>query len=197
MEAGHDSESGLRRHTGAHVAGHGPAQLVRCFSFLDLCGFTDFVEAQGPERASEVLTEVRSSIRVVSSAYGVRVAKWLGDGALVVGTEIKGALEATLETKADVADRDVPLLLRGGVAAGKALVFEGDDYIGRPLNVAAKLCALADPDSVLAPLELAEEHMDVLTILERLTRQVPGIAGPTSLASIGPSPLEPEQARAG
>ncbi len=188
-------ELGSRYQLGPHPGAH--RELVRCFTFLDLCGFTDFVDTQGPERASDVLTAVRSSIRVVSSAYGVRVAKWLGDGALIVGTEIKAALAATLETKADVAEREVPLALRGGVAAGKALVFEGDDYIGRPLNVAAKLCAVAEPDTVLAPLELAQEHRDVVEIVEELSRQLPGSPSPVSLAAIGQVRLDAGRARAG
>jgi class 3 adenylate cyclase len=196
-EPGLEHQRGRQRgQIGPHPA-LGRAELVRCFSFLDLCGFTDFVENKGPERASEVLTAVRSSIRVVSSAYGVRVAKWLGDGALIVGTEIKSALAATLEVKADVADRAVPLELRGGVAAGKALVFEGDDYIGRPLNVAAKLCALAEPGTILAPAELAREHLDVVEILDEVFRRMPGSPEPVRLASIAQISLEPGQARAG
>jgi adenylate cyclase len=166
------------------------ATVTRGFAFVDLCGFSDFVDAEGAERASEVLTATRSSIRVVSSAYGIRVAKWLGDGALVVGTDVKGVLAGILEIRADVVDRQVPLLLRGGATAGKALVFEGDDYIGRPINLAAKLCALAEPGRILVPQSLAETHADVVRIGARTTKQVPGTAAPVELAVI--EMVEPE-----
>lgn len=157
---------------------------MRCFSFLDLCGFSDFVDSHGPERASGVLTAVRSSIRVTTSAFGVRVAKWLGDGALIVGVDTEDTLEATLEIRTSVTTSDIPLPLRGGVAAGMALVFEGDDYIGRPLNVAAKLCAMAARGEILAPLELATEHPGVLSISQEMIREVPGVAAPVALAAI-------------
>ncbi len=159
---------------------------MRCFSFLDLCGFSDFVDSHGPERASEALTAVRSSIRVTTSAYGVRVAKWLGDGALIVGVDTKDTLAATLDICANVAERDAPLPLRGGVAAGMALVFEGDDYIGRPLNVAAKLCAMAARGEILAPLELATQNTDVVRVTDEMVREVPGVATPLALAAIAP-----------
>lgn len=142
------------------------------------------MDAEGAQRASEVLTATRSSIRVVSSAYGIRVAKWLGDGALVVGTDVKGVLAALLEIRADAFDRQVPLPLRGGAAAGKALVFEGDDYIGRPINMAAKLCNMAEPGWVLVPRSLAEDHSDLVWISAGVTRKVPGTPGDVDLAVI-------------
>ena len=40
--------------------------------------------------------------------------------------------------------------MRVGVATGEALLFEGDDYIGEPVNLAAKLCAAAAPGEILA-----------------------------------------------
>ena len=45
-----------------------------------------------------------------------------------------------------------PLTLRAGIASGYALLFEGDDYIGSAVNMAARLCddatglRGADPD---------------------------------------------------
>ena len=40
--------------------------------------------------------------------------------------------------------------VRVGIATGTALLFEGDDYIGEPVNLAARLCAAANPGEVLA-----------------------------------------------
>src|SRR5690606_18311987 len=41
-----------------------------------------------------------------------------------------------------------PLPVRAGVAAGACLLFEGDDYIGRPVNLAARLSDTARPGSI-------------------------------------------------
>ena len=34
------------------------------------------------------------------------------------------------------------------------MLFEGDDYIGEPVNLAAKLCASAEPDEILGACEI-------------------------------------------
>ena len=47
-----------------------------------------------------------------------------------------------------------PLPLRGGVAAGRVILFEGDDYIGRPVNLAARLCDEAEPHQLLVTASL-------------------------------------------
>jgi len=44
-----------------------------------------------------------------------------------------------------------PLSLRVGMATGHALLFEGDDYIGSAVNMAARLCDAAGPYEVLIP----------------------------------------------
>src|SRR5690606_23220886 len=76
---------------------------------------------------------------------GVRVAKWLGDGAMLVATEPRPLLDAVLRMEQALDARGCPLPLRGGIAAGRVILFEGDDYIGRPVNLAARLCDEAEP----------------------------------------------------
>jgi class 3 adenylate cyclase len=50
--------------------------------------------------------------------------------------------------------RGCALPLRGGVAAGRVILFEGDDYIGRPVNLAARLCDEAEPHQLLVTASL-------------------------------------------
>jgi class 3 adenylate cyclase len=40
--------------------------------------------------------------------------------------------------------------LRAGIATGAVLLLEGDDYIGRAVNIAARLCDVAEAGVVLA-----------------------------------------------
>lgn len=42
------------------------------------------------------------------------------------------------------------LSVRVGLDAGPVIMFEGDDYIGRPVNTASRLCDAAEPAQVLA-----------------------------------------------
>lgn len=121
--------------------------LYRCFAFVDLCGFTAFTDREGTLAATEVLTRFRSAARDVAARRGVRVIKWLGDGVMLVGTTpgpvVATAAELMLRFRHD------PFEVHAGIAGGTVLLFEGDDYIGRPVNLAARLCEAAGPGEVL------------------------------------------------
>ena len=122
--------------------------VERAFVFVDLCGFTKFIAEHGEHAAIDALTTFRTDTRAVATRRGVRVAKWLGDGAMLVGVDFGPAIAAAAELVARFDGRS--LALRGGVADGWALLFEGDDYIGRPVNLAARLCDAARPGELLA-----------------------------------------------
>jgi class 3 adenylate cyclase len=53
------------------------------------------------------------------------------------------------------------------MSSGAVILFEGDDYIGGPVNLAARLCDAAGPHELLASAELAgsvpmwAEYVDV------------------------------------
>lgn len=128
---------------------HSVAQsLDRTFAFVDICGFTSHTEREGAHAAIDLLTRFRWAVRDVTARRGVRVAKWLGDGAMLVGVEsgptIAAAAELVLRFEDDNFD------VHGGVSAGQVLLFEGDDYIGASVNLAARLCEAAGPGELLA-----------------------------------------------
>ncbi|HEY2302568.1 MAG TPA: adenylate/guanylate cyclase domain-containing protein [Acidimicrobiales bacterium] len=125
-------------------------RVVRFFAFLDLCGFTDFADVHGDDEAMAVVTALRSVVRIVAPNFGVRIDKWLGDGVMLVGVEGVTLLEAAVESVEQMQVSACPLMVRGGVAGGEVLLVEGDDYLGRPVNLAARLCGQARPGEVLA-----------------------------------------------
>jgi adenylate cyclase len=124
-------------------------RVHRSFAFIDLSGFTDFVDAQGDEAAVEELQRLRSSVREVTPLFGVRVEKWLGDGCMIVGVDNEPVVAAVVAIQQRHL-RNGTLPLRAGIATGAVLLLEGDDYIGRAVNVAARLCDLAEAGVVLA-----------------------------------------------
>ena len=128
-------------------------RVRRAFAFVDLSGFTSYTDANGDEEAGRILTEFRHIVREVSSDRGVRVAKWQGDGAMFVSVEPAPIVEAVLEIEERI-DNASPLRLRGGITLGKVILFEGDDYIGSAVNLAARLCDGAAPHEILASVEL-------------------------------------------
>jgi adenylate cyclase len=122
--------------------------VERAFAFLDLCGFTAFIATHGEHAAIDTLSRFRSLTRDLTVRRGVRVGKWLGDGVMLIGVEVGPTIATAAELIARYDGR--PLALRGGVAHGQVLIVDGDDYIGRPANLAARLCQTARPGELLA-----------------------------------------------
>ncbi len=114
-----------------------------------MCGFTDFVGARGDDEAVAELIALRNTVRTVASRAGVRVDKWLGDGVMLVGVESAPLVDAVV-TMSTGHSRRGRLPLRAGLACGQVILLEGDDYVGTPVNLAARLSDRADPDQILA-----------------------------------------------
>ncbi len=152
----------------------GEPQLTvrRTFCFVDLSGFTAFTRLRGPHEAVTLLAEFRRILRSVAAKRGVRLAKWLGDGAMLVATRPA----PVVALGAHMIDRysHEPVQLRVGAATGEALLFEGDDYIGEPVNLAAKLCASAKGGEMLAVLD-EHELPDWVSFLGRVTVNIRGV----------------------
>src|SRR4051795_10431492 len=123
-------------------------RVTRTFAFLDLCGFTSFTDEHGDQQAVAVLGHLRAVLRAEAENGGVRVTKWLGAGAMLPGVDPAGVIECAARVR-DVLQTDGRLALRGGICEGKVIMFEGDDYIGAAVNIAARLCALAQPGQLL------------------------------------------------
>jgi adenylate cyclase len=126
-------------------------RVPRTFVFVDLSGFTNYTAAFGDDAAGRVLSTFRGIVRTVASDRGVRIAKWLGDGCMIVAVEQRDAIEFVLDLEQRATDVCAPLTIRAGLATGHALLFEGDDYIGSAVNMAARLCDRAKGVEVLIP----------------------------------------------
>jgi adenylate cyclase len=128
-------------------------RVHRSFAFVDILGFTALTEHEGDERAVEVLAAFRTLLRDICGRRGVRIAKWLGDGAMLVGVETQPLLATILELHYVVGAVPGPAQktpIRSGVTSGDVILMEGDDYIGHCVNVAARLCDLAEEGEALA-----------------------------------------------
>jgi class 3 adenylate cyclase len=126
-------------------------RVPRTFVFVDLSGFTNYTAAFGDDAAGRILSTFRGIVRTVASDRGVRIAKWLGDGCMIVAVEQRDAIEFVLDLEQRATDVCAPLTIRAGIATGHALLFEGDDYIGSAVNMAARLCDRARGVEVLIP----------------------------------------------
>ena len=111
-------------------------RVPRTFVFVDLSGFTRYAEEKGDLAAGDVLSAFRAVARVVAMDH---------NDAVVFSLELQRRATAVCE----------PLSMRAGISTGYALLFEGDDYIGTTVNLAARICDAAGRDEVLLPTEQA------------------------------------------
>ena len=107
-------------------------RVHRSFAFVDVSGFTALTEIEGDERAVDVLTAFRALLRDICSRRGVRIAKWLGDGVMLVCVDTRPLLETILELHYVVGEVGAveTVSIRSGLTAGDVILMEGDDYIG-------------------------------------------------------------------
>lgn len=125
-------------------------RVPRTFVFVDISGFTNFTTENGDDAAGRLLAAWRAVTRDVASETGVRIAKWLGDGCMIVAVDQKQAVSFALDLRKQCADVCAPLKLRTGIATGQVLMFQGEDYIGSSVNQASRLCDAAGDDEILA-----------------------------------------------
>ncbi len=135
------------------MTGDDPAVRIGSILFTDLVGFTEYNEAVGDARAVGVLDQQR---RVVDARLcdraDARVVKEIGDGLMVWFGSAAAGLGLSIELL-EAFDRtrvagDFPLAIRMGLHHGES-VARGDDLVGRAVNVAARVSALAGPGELL------------------------------------------------
>ena len=170
----------------AIVAGGGEALLTPhrreiCYAFVDLRGFTAFTETAEPEEVETVLRGYHQAMGTVVTAAGGTLDRFAGDGILIFFNDPLPVLEpaqraarmalAMLDAFAPLRERwtarghalDIGIGLAQGYATLGAFGYEGRwDYsaIGAVVNLAARLCAEAQPGQVLIDRRLRAELPD-------------------------------------
>jgi class 3 adenylate cyclase len=120
--------------------------------FADLVGSTSLYRTLGDLRAAEVVRAGLDRSRTTVARHSGRVLKSLGDGLLCVFVDASSAAGAAVdlqrETREPLTEDGAKVQLRIGFYAGPVLEREGDIF-GDAVNVAARLCSMAKPESIL------------------------------------------------
>ncbi len=164
-------------------------RVPRTFAFVDLSGFTNYTAAFGDDAAGRLLGAFRSLTREIASERGVRIAKWLGDGCMIVSVDQEACIAFALELQQRSADVCAPLQLRVGMASGHALLFEGDDYIGSAVNMAARLCDAAGPHEVLLPTMQIERLPQGVATASQRDLELRGFPGTINVVELSGQPV--------
>ena len=165
--------------------GRSGVRVRRTFAFLDLSGFTAMTATEGDERSVALLGVFRNALRVACSRRAVRIAKWLGDGAMLVGVEATPVVSAALEMQWSPLLADEPIAVKCGMTTGPVILLEGDDYIGHAVNVAARLCDLARGGEVLADPVLVPSLPAWAEVRQEREVALRGVERPVAVVQLG------------
>jgi adenylate cyclase len=120
--------------------------------FLDISDYTRLTEERGDEAAAELATRLTPLVQRPADRHGGKVVKWLGDGVMFHFREPGGAVLAALEMLDAISGAGLPPA-HVGLHAG-SVVFQGGDYFGRTVNIAARIADHAEAGQVLVTQEV-------------------------------------------
>lgn len=124
----------------------------RTILFTDIEQSTSLTQQLGDARAMEFLRRHDEIVRRSLARHGGSEVKHTGDGMMVAFRSVVGAIRAAVEIQqrlAEAVDGAGPTIrVRIGMAAGEP-VTERDDLFGATVQLAARLCARAEPGSIL------------------------------------------------
>src|SRR5271165_6035480 len=125
------------------------ARRLAAILAADVVGYSRLMgeDEAGTARA---VRERREAAAPIMRAFGGRVVKTTGDGALLEFPSVVAAVECAILIQKMMAERNAALpeakriLYRIGVNLGDVLI-EGDDILGNGVNVAARLEGICEP----------------------------------------------------
>ena len=133
---------------------------IRTVLFTDIAESTTLTQALGDEAALAMLGVHDTIVRDALSASGGREVKHTGDGIMASFISAAGAVRCAIEIQRQLdkhsqENPDRPLKVRVGAAVGEP-VEQQNDLFGSTVQLAARLCAHAQPEQILVSNAIAE-----------------------------------------
>ena len=116
--------------------------------FADLVAFSRISEDLPGEELGGLVEAFEDLAVNVCADAGARLVKVIGDGVMFVASDPARALAAATAIVRGASAHPLLPQARAGLDFGEAVPL-GGDYFGRPVNVAARITALARPDTVV------------------------------------------------
>lgn len=166
---------------------------TRGFLFSDLRDYTRYVEAHGAVDAADLLVRYRALVRRAVAEHDGAEIKTEGDSFYVVFPAVSVAVlcglaivEAARSGAADAAHPPIPVGV--GIHAGETIETP-DGYVGTPVNIAARICAMARPGEVLVSDTVRALTQTVLPVsfVSRGRRTLKGVSDPVAVFAVAQS----------
>jgi class 3 adenylate cyclase len=135
-------------------AGSSVDSASRAIMFTDLQDSTGMTARLGDAKALDLLHTHNSLTRKALREHTGREVKHLGDGIMASFASIDQSLECAIAIQRafaayNVQNSDAPLHLRIGLSVGEP-VEDDNDFFGRTVQLASRVCTHAKPDQILA-----------------------------------------------
>ena len=178
----HETVKSVTERMEAAVSG-GPLSMGRTrdpsVAFVDLVGFTVLSADGGDREAADLAQHFSDHLMDITSSYGGRVIKTLGDGAMTFFDNGAEAVRACLHLQADLQGQGFPPI-RVGINRGPVVAQAGDFY-GTTINVAARITDYARPREVLVSSTVLPDGAEGVDLEEIGEVTLKGVALPVRL----------------
>ena len=137
---------------------------IRTIVFTDIVGSTALTQRLGDRAAMEVLDLHDRIVRSALDRTGGREVKHLGDGIMAAFDSAQLAMRCAAVIHAELAAAGPvagePVRVRVGAASGEPVERRGD-FFGSTVQLAARLCAHAQPEQTLVSADLVERCSEI------------------------------------
>jgi class 3 adenylate cyclase len=133
---------------------------TRTILFTDIVGSTDMTQRLGDEIAFAILQTHDRVVRAAIAGAKGREVKHTGDGIMAAFVSAAAAVRCAIEIQEKIRQSSAehpnqPLQLRIGLAAGEPIEHH-HDLFGATVQLAARLCARANPEQIMMSNAVAE-----------------------------------------
>ncbi|MDX1624227.1 MAG: DUF4242 domain-containing protein [Gemmatimonadota bacterium] len=125
-----------------------PDSAFRTIVFTDIAGSTALTQRLGDAGAMELLERHDEAIRRAVADGGGRIVKHTGDGFMISFDRVDDALRAAIRIQREAASLHELLSVKIGINPGNP-IGRGEDLFGTAVQIAARLCDLAQAGQVL------------------------------------------------
>ncbi len=136
------------------------APAMRAILFTDVCGSVAQTHQLGDDGHMQLLREHNAIVRSELIAHDGREVKHTGDGIMASFTSIVEAVDFAVAVQRRIDSRnenaDVPFHLSIGISAGEPVTDDHDDLFGAAVQLAARLCAVAEPGAIAVSVGVRE-----------------------------------------
>ncbi len=131
----------------------------RAIMFTDIVGSTEMTTKLGDKMAVELLRAHDAIIRRCLEQYGGAEVKHLGDGIMASFDDVPASVASAIKIQDEMAtynkNSEISIHVRIGIHAGEP-VEESDDLFGSAVQLAARICDIAQSDAILVSSEVKD-----------------------------------------